>query len=414
MSVPENATVLTVSALAGQVKELLEGQFPAVWVAGEISNYTRATSGHMYLTLKDAQAQVRCAFFRGFNLRLKFDPQDGLEVFARGRVSFYGARGDCQFYVEELQPKGLGAAELALRQLKERLLKKGYFDPKRKRPVPRFPRRVALVASATGAAIRDMLELLAQRWPLADVVVRHSRVQGEGAAQEVADSVRLLNTLHKRGDLPLDAIVIGRGGGSSEDLAAFNEEVVADAVFASAVPVVSAVGHEVDVTVADLVADRRAETPSAAIMALTPDRRDLMQGLLDLRGRLQDAVCHRVELARARVDQLAGRPALRKPYDRVRELEQKLDDTAARVHRAARLRLDRARDRTAALAEQLESLSPLNVLARGYSLTLAEDGGRVIRAATEVGPGDRIVSRVAAGRIVSRVEQSNPPPEGGG
>src|SRR6478672_7949556 len=199
MPVPENATVLTVSALAGQVKELLEGNFPAVWVAGEVSNFTRATSGHMYLTLKDAQAQVRCAFFRGFNLRLKFDPHDGLEVIARGRLSFYGPRGDCQFYVEELQPKGLGAAELALRQLKERLLKKGYFDPKRKKALPRFPKRVALVASATGAAIRDMLELLAQRWPLAAVVVRHSRVQGEGAAQEVADSVRLLNTLHKRG-----------------------------------------------------------------------------------------------------------------------------------------------------------------------------------------------------------------------
>jgi exodeoxyribonuclease VII large subunit len=405
MPVPENATVLTVSVLAGQVKELLEGGFPAVWVAGEVSNFTKATSGHMYLTLKDSQAQLRCAFFRGFNLRLKFDPHDGLEVIARGRLSFYGARGDCQFYIEELQPKGLGAAELALRQLKERLLKKGYFDPKRKRPLPKFPRRVALVASATGAAVRDMLELLAQRWPLAEVVVRHSRVQGEGAAQEVADSVRLLNTLHKKSELLLDAIVIGRGGGSSEDLAAFNEEVVADAVFASAVPVVSAVGHEVDVSIADLVADRRAETPSAAIVALTPDRRELVRGLLDVRNRLQEAVDHRVELARTRVEQLASRPAFRKPLERVREAEQRLDDAAARLHRAARLRLERAKQKADAAGEQLESLSPLNVLKRGYSLTLTADG-RVIRSADEVRPGDRIVTRVAGGQIVSRVEES--------
>jgi exodeoxyribonuclease VII large subunit len=409
MPVPENASVITVSALAGQVKDLLEGNFAAVWVSGEISNFTRASSGHMYLTLKDARAQIRCAFFRGMNLRLKFDPHDGLEVIARGRLSFYGPRGDCQFYVEELQPKGLGAAELALRQLKERLLKKGYFDPKRKKPLPRFPRRVALVASATGAAIRDMLELLAQRWPLAEVIVRHSRVQGEGAAQEVADSVRLLNILHSRGALLLDAIVIGRGGGSSEDLWAFNEEVVADAVFASAVPVVSAVGHEVDVTVADLVADRRAETPSAAVMALTPDSRDLIRGLLDLRTRLQDAVCHRVDLGRGKVDQLAARQAFRRPLERVRDLEQKIDDTAARLHRAARRRVERASEKAAAVADQLASLNPLNVLNRGYSLTLAEDGGRLIRVSSEVRPGDRIVSRVANGRIVSRVEETEPP-----
>jgi exodeoxyribonuclease VII large subunit len=411
MPAPENTTVLTVSALALQVKELLEGNFPAVWVAGEISNFTRASSGHIYLSLKDAQSQIRCAFFRGFNLRLKFDPHDGLEVIARGRVSFYGPRGDCQFYIEELQPKGLGAAELALRQLKERLFKKGYFDPKRKKPLPKFPKRVALIASATGAAIRDMLELLAQRWPLAEVIVRHSRVQGEGAAQEIADSVRLLNTLHKQGELQLDALVIGRGGGSSEDLAAFNEEVVADAIFASAVPVVSAVGHEVDVTIADLVADRRAETPSAAIVALTPDRRDLMQGLLDLRTRMQDAVCRRIEYDRNRVDQLAGRPAFRKPLERIRDLEQKLDDTTARLHRAMKFRLDRAREKTTALAEQLESLSPLNVLKRGYSLTLTSDSGRVIRSTDAVQPGDRIVTRLTSGEIVSRVEETKAPPK---
>jgi exodeoxyribonuclease VII large subunit len=408
MPPPADEEVLTVSDLASQAKEVLEGTFPAVWVSGEVSNLTRAASGHMYLTLKDATAQVRCAFFRGFNLRLKFDPRNGLEVLARGQLSFYPQRGDCQLYIQEMQPKGVGAAELALRQLKEKLLARGYFDPGRKRPLPRFPRRVALVASATGAAVRDMIELFAQRWPACEVVVRPSRVQGEGAAAEVAAAVRLLNALHGSGDLPLDAIVIGRGGGSAEDLWAFNEEAVADAVFGSAVPVVSAVGHEIDVTVADLVADKRAETPSAAVVLLTPDRRELMQGLLEARARLHDAVARRVEAGRERLDQLASRPAFRKPLDRVREQEQRLDDAAARLHRAATQRLDRAKERAAAAAEQLDSLSPLNVLRRGYSLTLAADGVRVLRDAADVRPGDRIVTRLAGGTVTSRVEATEP------
>ncbi len=404
MPAPDSRDVLSVSDLAAQVRGLLEGEFPSVWVAGEISNFVRAGSGHMYLTLKDATSQLRCAFFRGMNLRLKFDPRDGLEVLARGRVSFYPARGDCQFYVEELQPKGVGAAELALRQLKEKLLARGYFDPRRKRPLPAYPTRVALVASATGAAVRDMVELFAQRWPLTEVVVRHSRVQGDGAAEEVAASVEILSFLHSTGRLPLDAIVVGRGGGSTEDLWAFNEEVVADAIFRSAVPVVSAVGHEIDVTVADLVADHRAETPSAAVVMLTPNRKEMLAALLDTCQRLREAAERRVEVAKQRVDQVASRPAFRRPLERVRDLEQRLDGLADRLHRAAGVRVERASDRVAAVAARLESLSPLNVLQRGYSLTRLAGGRTLIRDASEVSPGDRLVTRVAGGEIVSRVE----------
>src|SRR3954469_11698720 len=188
---------LSVSALTAQLRGLVEGRFPSVWVAGEVSNFTRASSGHWYFTLKDAGAQLKAAMFRGFNLRMKFDPKDGLEVIARGKVSVYDPRGDYQLIVEEMQPKGIGAAELALRQLKEKLLGKGYFDPRRKKPLPRFPKRVALIASATGATIRDMIELFAQRWPLTEVIVHPSRVQGEGAAEEVAAAVRLLNRVHR-------------------------------------------------------------------------------------------------------------------------------------------------------------------------------------------------------------------------
>ena len=394
--------VLSVSALTAQLRGLIEGRFQSIWVAGEVSNFTKAASGHMYFTLKDAKAQLKAAMFRGFNLRLKFDPRDGMEVLARGRVSVYEPRGDYQFLIEELQPKGLGAAELALRQLKERLLQKGYFDPRRKKPLPRYPRRVALIASATGAAVRDMIELLAQRWPLAEVVVRPSRVQGEGAADEVAAAVRLLNQLHRDRRLRLDAIVIGRGGGSTEDLWAFNEEPVADAIFQSVVPVVSAVGHEIDVTVADLVADHRAETPSAAVVALTPHRQELLAGLVEVRNRMREAVAQRLDYTKRTLDQLAARPVLRRPLQRVRDLEQRLDDTAARLLRAAKVRLALANEKLTATAAQLDTLSPLNVLGRGYSLTRTADG-RLVRAAADVRPGDELVTRVAAGEIVSRV-----------
>ncbi|HUR54778.1 MAG TPA: exodeoxyribonuclease VII large subunit [Gemmataceae bacterium] len=395
---PDDA--LSVSQLTTQLKGLLEGRFPGVWVAGEVSNFTLASSGHMYLTLKDARAQIKAVLFRGINMRMKFSPRDGLEVLARGRVSVYEPRGEYQLIIEELQPKGVGAAELALRQLKEKLLARGFFDPRRKRPLPRFPKRVALIASATGAAVRDMIELFAQRWPLAEVVVRHSRVQGDTAAEEIAAAIRQLNVLHLSERLPLDAIVLGRGGGSTEDLWAFNEVAVAEAVFASSVPVVSAVGHEIDVTSADLVADHRAETPSAAVVSLTPDARELVPGLLDMRERLRESLERNLQQIRSRLDLLASRPALRRPLQRIRELEQRLDDTATRLHRAAKTRLATANDKLAALAAQLETLSPLNVLARGYSLTHAN--GKLVRSPDDVKPGDVLTTRVAGGTVISR------------
>jgi exodeoxyribonuclease VII large subunit len=392
--------VLSVSALVARVRSAVEGRYAAVWVAGEVSNYTKAASGHMYFTLKDEAANLRAVLFRGVNLRMKFEPRNGMEVLARGRLTVFEPRGDLQMQIEELQPKGIGAAELALRQLKEKLLARGYFDPRRKKPLPKFPKRVALIASATGAAIRDMLELLAQRWPRADVIVRPSRVQGVGAAEEVAVALRELNRLHASGKLPLCAVVIGRGGGSAEDLAAFNEEAVADAVFQSVVPVVAAIGHEIDVTVADLVADHRAETPSAAVVALTPHRLELLADLREQSARLREAIDRRLELARDRLDALAARPAFRRPVQRIHDLEQRLDDTAARLHRAARQRLTAAADTLAAAAAQLESLSPLNVLQRGYSLTRTT-AGTVVTHPAAVSPGDILLTRVAGGEIRS-------------
>lgn len=418
------AQPLTVSQLTAQVRGAVEAKFPQVWVAGEVSNFTRASSGHWYFTLKDSASQIKSAMFRGFNLRMRFDPRDGQEVIARGRLTVYEPRGEYQLIVEEIQPKGVGAAELALRQLKERLLAKGYFDPRRKRALPRPPKRVVLVASATGAAVRDMVEVFAQRWPFTEVVVKASRVQGEGAAGDIAASLKLLNWLHATDRLPLCAIVVGRGGGSTEDLWAFNEEQVADAIFASKVPVVSAVGHETDVTVADLVADHRAETPTAAVVALTPDRREVLEALGRLRERMADAAERRLKSAQQRLDQFATRPALRRPLQRILDLEQRLDDTAGRLARAVKLRLSQAEQKLAEVSARLETLSPLQVLARGYSLTHTADG-QLVRDPAGLRPGDLLLTRVADGTIRSLVTDARStksegrtngeaPPQGGG
>jgi exodeoxyribonuclease VII large subunit len=407
---PDPTDVLTVSALTGRIRGLLEGEFGYVWVSGEISNLVRASSGHVYLSLKDEKACLRAVLFRGIGLRLRFDPRDGMQVVARGRISVYEPRGDYQLSIEELQPKGIGALELALQQLRERLQAKGYFDPRRKRPLPAFPRTIALVTSPTGAAVRDMLELLARRWPVARVVVVPVRVQGDGACDEIAAAIRVVNQLHADGSLPLDAVIVGRGGGSLEDLWAFNEEVVADAIFASHLPVVSAVGHEIDVTISDLVADHRALTPSHAITDLTPDHEALLAGLSDLGDRLRSRVVRKLELTRQRLDALADRRVLRSPLDRVRDLEKRLDELDQRLGRSARVPLDRARTRVAALAGRLESLSPLNVLARGYSLTRTPDG-RVLHDAAAVRAGDVLLTRLSRGELVSRVEAVGPAEE---
>jgi exodeoxyribonuclease VII large subunit len=405
---PEDVKALSVTEVTSQVKTLLEKHFGSVWVEGEISNVARPSSGHLYLTLKDSDCQLRSVLYRGVGLRLRFDLKDGMKVVARGRITVYQPRGEYQFIVEELHPKGIGALELALRQLKEKLFARGYFDPKRRKPLPKYPQRIALVTSPSGAAVRDMIEILLRRWPVAEVIVCPVRVQGDGAAGEIAAAIALLNRLHGAGRLCIDAMIIGRGGGSLEDLWAFNEEIVAEAIFVSRVPVVSAVGHEIDVTIADVVADLRAATPSQAAAALTPDHAQELLGLLELRGRLDDAVRHRIAVARERLDGLAGRPALRRPLERVREQECRLDDLGERLRRAARLKGERAAERLAGLAGRLESLSPLNVLRRGYSLTRTEDQPALVRDAAQLQVGERLRTTLARGQVISRIEEVRP------
>jgi exodeoxyribonuclease VII large subunit len=398
---PDGAKVFTVSELTAGVQLLLEEAFPAVWVAGEISNFKRHTSGHLYLTLKDSQSQLRAVMWRGNALRLRFQPADGLEVLARGHISVYAARGEYQLVVDDLHPKGVGALDLAFRQLKEKLQRLGWFDPELKKPLPRFPQRIAIVTSPTGAAIRDMLRIIPRRWPAADLLVCPVPVQGDGAAEAVATAIRLLNQL-----AGVDVMIVGRGGGSLEDLWAFNEEIVAEAIFHSRIPVISAVGHETDFTIADFVADQRAATPSEAAELVVPDQLELRKALDAIRQRLTSRLTERAKAARQQLQALAERRVFRKPLQRVRELEQRLDEWAERAHRAMRLYLDRACQRMASQAARLESLSPLNVLKRGYSLTWIATDRTLIRSARQVQTGTRIVTRLGDGLLVSRVEET--------
>jgi exodeoxyribonuclease VII large subunit len=396
--------VLSVSELTGRIKDLLETSFPDVWVVGEISNFARPRSGHCYLTLKDEEAQLSAVLWRTTARRVRFDLHDGLEVVCRGRIGVYPPHGKYQLVIDQIQPKGIGALELAFRQLHEKLAREGLFDARRKRPLPRFVRRIAVVTSPTGAAIHDFLQVLGRRWRGADVLVVPVRVQGEGAAEEIAAAIELVGRLAR----PVDCLVVTRGGGSLEDLWAFNEEVVVRAIFASAVPVVSAVGHEVDVTLSDLVADVRALTPSEAAERIVPSAEEVMARLRQYQGRLLAAVRSRTSAARSRLDALAARGVFRRPLERVRQWERRLDELGSRTERAVGNSIRLARGRADSLGARLDALSPLAVLGRGYSLTQRVADGRVIRDAGELSPGQEIRTRFARGRAVSRVEGIEP------
>jgi exodeoxyribonuclease VII large subunit len=402
---PENVKILTIGELTRALKGVVEDAFPSVWVTGEISGYKKHSSGHHYFTLRDAEAQLKSALWRTSVSRLRFDPKDGIEVIARGRLDIYPPRGEYTFIVEEMLPKGLGAKELALQQLKQKLLAQGYFDPHRKRSLPRFPKRLAVVTSPTGAAIRDILKILERRWPAVEVWVCPVRVQGEGAGQEIAAAIRLANRIRT----PIDIMIVGRGGGGQEDLWAFNEECVAQAIFASRIPIVSAVGHEIDLTIADLVADRRAATPSEAAELTVPDRHELYQGLEETSYRLRSLLGRRLELAQDRLRDLANRRPFRFPLERIHFLDQQFDEWRERLDRSMKGRLSKNHQRLESMSSRLESLSPLNVLARGYSLTRKEADGTVVKDSQQVVPGERVVTLFQHGRIVSRIEEAGPP-----
>ncbi len=392
--------VLSVSQLTAQLKGVVETRFSSVWVAGELSNFSRPQSGHCYFTLKDDAAQLRAVIWRGTAAKLTFELADGLEIVCRGHLDVYPPRGSYQLVVEEVQPRGVGALELALRKLREKLAAEGLFDAGRKRPLPTFPRRIGFVTSPTGAAIRDFLEVLQRRWRGVEVLIFPARVQGEGAAAEIAAGIKLANRVTPA----LDVLVIGRGGGSLEDLWCFNEEAVVRAIAASRIPTVSAVGHEIDVTLADFAADVRALTPSEAAERVVPSSQDVSQLVRTISTRIERAFANQVAAWRQRLESLASRPALARPEDAVLNLSRQVDELAIRLQTAIKSRLRDQEGRLATMSGKLDSLNPLAVLGRGYSLTQDRATNRLITSAKQLKRGQAIVTRLAKGAVTSKVE----------
>lgn len=402
---PEAPAAYTVTEVNLLAREVLERNFRSIHVVGEISNLHVHHSGHVYFTLKDEGSQLDAVMWKGAARTLAFEPENGMAVMAFGNLSIYTRGGRYQLVAQALEPRGVGALEVAFRQLRERLEREGLFDEARKRALPFLPGRIALVTSPQGAAVRDMLKSIFNRFPRAHVSVMPVTVQGEGAAEEMAAAIEALNSAGG-----FDVVVVGRGGGSLEDLWAFNEEVLARAIYASAIPVVSAVGHERDVTISDLVADARAMTPTEVGLLVVPDAGLLDERIENARGRLVSSLRRRLERAAERLAFAWRHPVLRRPETILLPLAQRLDGAHERLSRVVAGLVQSAGERLARAALALEALSPLKVLARGYSVT-RDEAGAVITDAAAVAPGEVIESILASGRLKSRVEEVSPSKE---
>jgi exodeoxyribonuclease VII large subunit len=438
--------IYSVSQLNREARQLLEDALPQLWVSGEISNLAKPGSGHLYFSLKDADAQVRCAMFRSAANRLRFRPKDGDQVLVQGRVSIYEARGSYQLIIAQMEEAGEGLLRKKFEALKAQLSAEGLFDPSRKQALPELPASIGIVTSPTGAAIRDILHVLKRRYPSARVLIYPTRVQGEGSAEEIAGAI---HTASARAEC--DVLIVTRGGGSLEDLWSFNEEIVARAVYDCAIPVVSAVGHEIDFTIADLVADVRAPTPSGAAEIVTPDTSDMLRSLDTIKRRLFQAIRHRAAVLRAQSTRMTVRLERTHPGTKLRQLQQRADDLNRQLlvgmtnltgqrrvqqqalnHRLREaapdsllnsysgksatlaIRLDNSirniirdmRGRLAVSAGALNSISPLATLERGYAIVADAETGAILRDVQNIKAGDRIQARLAQGRLEAIVKKT--------
>lgn len=389
------AHVFSVTELNNFIKDLLDNVplLANIAVKGELSNYKIYPSGHHYFTLKDAECSLRCVMFKGSASKLRFRPESGMGVTVVGRVSVYPRDGGYQLYCAEIIPEGVGDLQLAFEQLKEKLGKEGLFAPEHKKPLPRFPGTVTVITSSAGAAVRDIIRILRTRWPMAEVKLLPVRVQGAEAPAEIAGAIRYANA-HRIGDV----MITGRGGGSIEDLWAFNDERVARAIFESEIPVISAVGHEPDVTISDFVADRRASTPSNAAEIAVPDQNELRDALSGAGVRLNQAESKKLSELRARLVELSSRRVLREPTGYIDGRRMELDSRSAAMLSAFERELSAKKHRFVGLAAALDALSPLKVLSRGYSI-VTDVGGEVVSSASAVQVGDSLSVRLGSGGL---------------
>ena len=404
----EQTRVYTVTELTRDIRFMLEGTFGEIWVEGEVSNLTLSSAGHAYFSLKDKGGLLNCVLFRGDSSRLAFAVEGGMQVLCHGRISVYDKRGQYQLYVKRMEPCGRGALQQAFEQLKEKLRKEGLFDEEHKKELPFLPVRIGIITSPTGAAIRDILKVAGRRFANIEILIRPVRVQGSEAKYEISDAVRELNEFNSYADKKsgaeegIDVIIVGRGGGSLEDLWPFNEEIVARAIFASKIPVVSAVGHEIDYTISDLVADLRAPTPSAAAERVIPLKDELVFRIKELRERAYLAIKRRTDTLEKEVGRLRSSYVLRAPTNVFMQLGQQVDELARAATSGMKNILVIRQHELRTVTGKIEALSPLAVLERGYSITFRN--GRVIKSSATLKTGDRLQTVFARGETASRVE----------
>ena len=391
--------ILTVTQLTIQIKGLLEGNFPDLWVEGEISNLSIPQSGHAYFTLKDEHSQIRSVLFRSSQRFLKFTLQHGMQVICRGRVSVYEQRGEYQLIVDYIEPKGVGALQMAFEQLKTKLEKEGLFDLDHKRPLPLLPQRIGIITSPTGAAIRDMLRVIKRRHPRMHILLYPVPVQGPEAAPAIVEAILYYNR-----EQNVDVMIVGRGGGSLEDLWAFNEETVARAIYASAIPVISAVGHETDYTISDFVADLRAPTPSAAAEMVVKSEESFREFIISRESGLISSIRRQIELTRASLREYSR--MLGDPRRLLEQYTQRVDDLTGRLATGLGHHVRRDRALLASLTSGLDHLNPLGILSRGYSITKKLPDGIILKDPSDVQGGDLLSTRLYRGEVISRVETS--------
>ncbi len=396
----EEKHIYTVTELTRYIRQIIENSFPQVWVEGEISNFVLHSSGHMYFSLKDAGSIVQSAMFKRSNEKLKFRLKDGMKVICFGKISVYEPRGSYQLIVEEVEPKGIGALQLQFQQLKDKLNKEGLFDQSHKIPIPELPTRIGIVTSPTGAAIRDILNIARRRFSNVEIMIYPVRVQGEGSKDEIAAAIRDFNRLNN-----IDVMIVGRGGGSLEDLWAFNEEVVARAIYDSEIPVISAVGHEIDYTIADFVADLRAPTPSAAAELVIPKKEDLVNSINTNVTRLKNALVNILDTMTQKLAALKDSYALKQPLKMMDQYEQMIDDLCKDMAIRIEHLVDMRAENFNLFSQKLEALSPLAVLNRGYSISARLTDGRIVKSANDINIGDQIETKLGKGSFISKVEE---------
>lgn len=394
--------IYTVSEITQDIRIILENTFGEVWVEGEISNFRASASGHFYFTLKDKTAVLGVAMFAWANKGLKFKPEDGLKVICFGKIDVYGPRGQYQLIVQRLEPKGIGSQQLAFEQLKEKLFKEGLFDPRHKKPLSLMVFGVGIVTSSQGAAVRDILQLLKKGAPCVDVVLRSVRVQGEFASKEIAEGI---NELNEYDNSKVSVIIVSRGGGSVEDLWPFNEEVVARAIYNSRLPVISAVGHQINITISDLVSDVFVETPSAAAKIIVDKKNSLLAELDSLRHRIDFSMTEAI--SRRNNTLIALRHMLKSPLDRLLEKQQLVDEIRIGLNSNIRHLLDGTQQRFRGLLEKLEALSPLAILSRGYSLSMLMPEEAIVKDTMSLTKGALVKTVLAKGAFISKVEEIN-------